>query len=364
MAARDDYPHYAGYNYHPNNLPHSSPSVVQPPPPPLHTGIPFQQPGYHHNPLHPYAPNHLPQVSVGMQSLEMHENPQTETPIKKIRRRRGEAAAANAAAAAAASAAAAAAAQSPSGASRPVRSNPHPGIVVKTKFPVARIKRIMQADEDVGKVAQVTPVIVCKLPYPSPSRSFLPHSLFTCPEQNKRNINSMLILLFSIRILEASHWVSLSSSSSSSSSPPLLLSPLQKKKKKKSLDLDRLTPRLSAKALELFMIALCAKASEQARVRSSKRITASHLKQAILAEEQFDFLQEIMAKVPDQPLPSENSNQGNGSDEEQPGEGAALGSAKKPRKPRTRKPKDDDSYWMKRVVDCGSLEKERKKGRE
>jgi hypothetical protein len=35
-------------------------------------------------------------------------------------------------------------------------------IEVKTKFPVARIKRIMQADEDVGKVAQVTPVAVCK----------------------------------------------------------------------------------------------------------------------------------------------------------------------------------------------------------
>jgi hypothetical protein len=36
------------------------------------------------------------------------------------------------------------------------------GIEVKTKFPVARIKRIMQADEDVGKVAQVTPIAVCK----------------------------------------------------------------------------------------------------------------------------------------------------------------------------------------------------------
>jgi hypothetical protein len=36
------------------------------------------------------------------------------------------------------------------------------GIEVRTKFPVARIKRIMQADEDVGKVAQVTPVAVCK----------------------------------------------------------------------------------------------------------------------------------------------------------------------------------------------------------
>lgn len=36
------------------------------------------------------------------------------------------------------------------------------GIEVKTKFPVARIKRIMQADEDVGKVAQVTPTAVSK----------------------------------------------------------------------------------------------------------------------------------------------------------------------------------------------------------
>jgi len=39
---------------------------------------------------------------------------------------------------------------------------PVPTVHIKTKFPVARIKRIMQADEDVGKVAQVTPVIVCK----------------------------------------------------------------------------------------------------------------------------------------------------------------------------------------------------------
>jgi hypothetical protein len=41
------------------------------------------------------------------------------------------------------------------------------GIEVKTKFPVARIKRIMQADEDVGKVAQVTPVAVCKFCFTS-----------------------------------------------------------------------------------------------------------------------------------------------------------------------------------------------------
>ncbi|KAI9168434.1 hypothetical protein H9P43_007806 [Blastocladiella emersonii ATCC 22665] len=32
----------------------------------------------------------------------------------------------------------------------------------KTKFPVARIKKIMQLDEDVGKVAQSTPVLISK----------------------------------------------------------------------------------------------------------------------------------------------------------------------------------------------------------
>jgi hypothetical protein len=43
----------------------------------------------------------------------------------------------------------------------PPQPNPVANIEVKTKFPVARIKRIMQADEDVGKVAQVTPIAVC-----------------------------------------------------------------------------------------------------------------------------------------------------------------------------------------------------------
>ncbi|OJJ47308.1 hypothetical protein ASPZODRAFT_142050 [Penicilliopsis zonata CBS 506.65] len=44
----------------------------------------------------------------------------------------------------------------------PIKQSPAAGIEVKTKFPVARIKRIMQADEDVGKVAQVTPIAVSK----------------------------------------------------------------------------------------------------------------------------------------------------------------------------------------------------------
>ncbi|RKF59396.1 hypothetical protein OnM2_060032 [Erysiphe neolycopersici] len=45
----------------------------------------------------------------------------------------------------------------------PQYADPNPqNIEINTKFPVARIKRIMQADEEVGKVAQVTPVAVSK----------------------------------------------------------------------------------------------------------------------------------------------------------------------------------------------------------
>lgn len=59
------------------------------------------------------------------------------------------------------------------------------GIEVKTKFPVARIKRIMQADEDVGKVAQVTPVAVCKSPFGSVAVAASDVALTTVTSQPK-----------------------------------------------------------------------------------------------------------------------------------------------------------------------------------
>ncbi|KAF2846414.1 histone-fold-containing protein [Plenodomus tracheiphilus IPT5] len=93
-------------------------------------------------------------------------------------------------------------------------------IVIKNHFPVARIKRIMQADDDVGKVAQVTPVVV-------------------------------------------------------------------------------------SKALELFMISLVTRAAAEAKSRNSKRVGAVHLKQAIMKNEQFDFLNDIVSKVADAPEKSE-----------------------------------------------------------
>lgn len=112
----------------------------------------------------------------------------------------------------------------------------------------------------------------------------------------------------------------------------------------------QVTPVVVSKALELFMIALCDKASAQARQRNSKRITAGHLKQAVLQEEQFDFLAEIIAKVPDIPLPAaaDSGNGGNcssgGGGPESEDAAPQPTSAKKPRKPRTRKVKGDDTF--------------------
>ncbi|KIV82763.1 hypothetical protein PV11_04844 [Exophiala sideris] len=94
-------------------------------------------------------------------------------------------------------------------------ADPSHGIDVRTKFPVARIKRIMQADEDVGKVAQATPTAV-------------------------------------------------------------------------------------SKALELFMITLVTKGATEARANNSKRVTAQHLKAALMKDGQFDFLTEICESVPDE----------------------------------------------------------------
>jgi hypothetical protein len=66
----------------------------------------------------------------------------------------------------------------------------------------------------------------------------------------------------------------------------------------------------TAKALELFMISLVTKSANEARERSSKRVTAAHLKQAVLKDQQFDFLSEIVSKVADAPAPRESADGG------------------------------------------------------
>jgi hypothetical protein len=137
------------------------------------------------------------------------------------------------------------------------------GIEVKTKFPVARIKRIMQADEDVGKVAQVTPIAVCM---------YLPNSA-------------------------------------------LLVANLGSRAKTKKKKRTRTLTMYIAKALELFMISLVTKAAQEAKDRNSKRVTASHLKQAVAKDEVLDFLADIISKVPDQPAGRKNEDDGSDQNE-------------------------------------------------
>jgi len=96
------------------------------------------------------------------------------------------------------------------------------------------------------------------------------------------------------------------------------------------------------------MVSLCDKAALQARMRNSKRITAGHLKEAVLNEDQFDFLAEIIDKVPDIPLPAENqggAGSGSGGDaEDGAGRGDATPSVRRTRKPRQKKVKDEDAF--------------------
>ncbi|XP_068681550.1 dr1-associated corepressor-like [Montipora capricornis] len=90
------------------------------------------------------------------------------------------------------------------------------------RFPPARIKKIMQTDEDVGKVAAAVPVII-------------------------------------------------------------------------------------SKALEMFLQSLVERASEYTRSRNAKTMTPAHLKRCITSENQFDFLKDLVANVPD--LPSNEEEQ-------------------------------------------------------
>jgi len=60
------------------------------------------------------------------------------------------------------------------------------------------------------------------------------------------------------------------------------------------------TPTAVAKALECFMVALVAKGAITAKGEDCKRVTATHLKNALLADPQYDFLNEICENVPDE----------------------------------------------------------------
>jgi hypothetical protein len=55
------------------------------------------------------------------------------------------------------------------------------------------------------------------------------------------------------------------------------------------------------------MISLVTKAAAEAKSRNSKRVNTLHLKQAVVNNEQFDFLNEIVSKVADAPEKSEDA---------------------------------------------------------
>ena len=139
-------------------------------------------------------------------------------------------------------------------------TDPTLGVHLKTSFPVARIKRIMQADEDIGKVAQVTPHVV-------------------------------------------------------------------------------------SRALELFMIKLISASSAQAQGpvpaaggggKGPKRILTQHMKKAVAADETFDFLQDIISKVPDAPAKAKKEG---GSDSEE-----GTSSSKVPKKRGKKRKESGDDF--------------------
>lgn len=58
-------------------------------------------------------------------------------------------------------------------------------------------------------------------------------------------------------------------------------------------------PVIISRALELFLESLLRKACNVTQSRNAKTMTTSHLKQCIELEQQFDFLKDLVAAVPD-----------------------------------------------------------------
>ncbi|XP_067170884.1 LOW QUALITY PROTEIN: dr1-associated corepressor [Apteryx mantelli] len=59
------------------------------------------------------------------------------------------------------------------------------------------------------------------------------------------------------------------------------------------------SPVIISRALELFLESLLRKACHVTQSRNAKTMTTSHLKQCIELEQQFDFLKDLVAAVPD-----------------------------------------------------------------
>ncbi|KAM9426837.1 dr1-associated corepressor [Pholidichthys leucotaenia] len=87
-------------------------------------------------------------------------------------------------------------------------------------------------------------------------------------------------------------------------------------------------PVIISRALELFLESLLTKACQVTQSKNAKTMTTSHLKQCIELEQQFDFLKDLVAMVPDmQGDVEENHTEGGG--DKVPRRGRKPGSGRK-----------------------------------
>jgi Dr1-associated corepressor len=86
------------------------------------------------------------------------------------------------------------------------------------------------------------------------------------------------------------------------------------------------------------MIELVTKSATLAKSSNSKRVTAQHLKRVIEADEQYDFLNEIVSRVAEGPdAGGKRVKSEDGSDDDMDGEKAGGGRATKRAKGRRKK---------------------------
>lgn len=91
-------------------------------------------------------------------------------------------------------------------------------------------------------------------------------------------------------------------------------------------------PVIISRALELFLESLLTKACHVTQSRNAKTMTTSHLKQCIELEQQFDFLKDLVATVPDMQGEGEENHTEGGADKvprrgRKPGTGRKNGGA-------------------------------------
>ncbi|KAL2079091.1 hypothetical protein ACEWY4_024835 [Coilia grayii] len=87
-------------------------------------------------------------------------------------------------------------------------------------------------------------------------------------------------------------------------------------------------PVIISRALELFLESLLTKACHVTQARNAKTMTTSHLKQCIELEQQFDFLKDLVAAVPDMQGEGED-NHTEGAGEKVPRRGRKPGTGRK-----------------------------------